>query len=627
MATTLGFRRFLATILAAAGLAAGETAKAGGNWMPMLPDQDFYDFQLFAPPDLDEYGIWEDADDGIFFEYNRLYWAITVPRVTGVGTTPEGNSIIPTNPISPYTIVDLNNAFLTYSQEFPIIVSFQEGNGAPTSTELNLAAPQATLIEVGADPLRYSLNTSWMRTKMSWGNRYEGGWSYDGSGVKFAYFQLNSQSQDYGMVNEFAASSPTQQVTTEFDQESNAGVGDGGISTGGGATITSITIETTSDSPPPDHLITQQLYQTNETTMQGGSAALTIQRELGRLKGSSRATFALGPRFLQFAERYQLNYASYQNSFNTAFGGTTTGAGGTGAGGTGGGGTGGGGTGGGGTGAGGTGGGVTPLAGSNNGTFGVTGAAGNVFDSSLGGAGQLGIVTGNLPSTLTGEGPGSLLQTAAWETYTDNNIVGPELGVMFEGHQGRWTWRIGGTFTAGFNWQNNLYRGANLPNNLGADYLRTNFAGAGLTTVNVTAASGAASSVSTVQVPPGPLVTQIFPTGQVNTTNNAEHRFAFTPIGEWRLGTQYRVSQAIMLNFGYTGMWLSQIARASSNTGYETVRERVNRVALVPDPNDPTKKVYAVVPAVAEYNRTVPQNGGNEYVFTNGIDFGIEVKY
>ena len=41
MATTLGFRRFLATILAAAGLAAGHTAKAGGNWMPLLPDQDF----------------------------------------------------------------------------------------------------------------------------------------------------------------------------------------------------------------------------------------------------------------------------------------------------------------------------------------------------------------------------------------------------------------------------------------------------------------------------------------------------------------------------------------------------------------------------------------------------------
>ena len=87
MATTLGFRRFLATILAAAGLAAGHTAKAGGNWMPLLPDQDFYDFQLFAPPDLDEYGIYQEAHDGLFFSYDRLYMGITPPRFVPVGNT------------------------------------------------------------------------------------------------------------------------------------------------------------------------------------------------------------------------------------------------------------------------------------------------------------------------------------------------------------------------------------------------------------------------------------------------------------------------------------------------------------------------------------------------------------
>ena len=29
------------------------------DWMPMLPDQDFYDFQLFAPPDLGSYNMYE----------------------------------------------------------------------------------------------------------------------------------------------------------------------------------------------------------------------------------------------------------------------------------------------------------------------------------------------------------------------------------------------------------------------------------------------------------------------------------------------------------------------------------------------------------------------------------------
>ena len=28
------------------------------DWMPMLPDQDFYDFQLFAPPDLGSYNMY-----------------------------------------------------------------------------------------------------------------------------------------------------------------------------------------------------------------------------------------------------------------------------------------------------------------------------------------------------------------------------------------------------------------------------------------------------------------------------------------------------------------------------------------------------------------------------------------
>ena len=117
----------------------------------------------------------------------------------------------------------------------------------------------------------------------------------------------------------------------------------------------------------------------------------------------------------------------------------------------------------------------------------ITGPGGDVqqtFTSSLGGAGMLGITTGDLPSTITGDGPGSIFQTAQWDTFTSNNMVGPEFGMMFEGSQGAWDWYAGGSFTAGFNWQNNIYKGANLPQNLGADYLRTNFAGGGVTTIN-----------------------------------------------------------------------------------------------------------------------------------------------
>ena len=255
-------------------------------------------------------------------------------------------------------------------------------------------------------------------------------------------------------------------------------------------------------------------------------------------------------------------------------------------------------------------------------------------------------------------------------------MVGPEFGLMLEGSQGRWDWYAGGSMTAGFNWHNNIYRGANLPQNTGADYLRTNFAGGGVTTIAFSAPSTGDSSVSTVTVPTSPLITQIFPTGQSNTTNSAEHRFVFSPIGEWRLCGKFRVSKSISLNFGYTGMWLSQIARASSNTSFATVtrltaRATSNQTATVSGgtvtdpgqtavvnpnnalvrfvPNSTTTKLpdgfrYVTPTTVvggttvpnpeqyvqfnnSVYTQQVPSDGGNEYVFTNGIDFGLEVKF
>ena len=72
MAITLAKKRLAGLLLAAAWLwAAASAVRAGQNWMPMLPDQDFYDFQIFAPPDLQEYAIRPDPQEGIFFSYDR----------------------------------------------------------------------------------------------------------------------------------------------------------------------------------------------------------------------------------------------------------------------------------------------------------------------------------------------------------------------------------------------------------------------------------------------------------------------------------------------------------------------------------------------------------------------------
>ena len=67
------------------------------DWLPMLPDQDFYDFQLFAPPDLGSYNMYERDDDGVYFKYDRLFWGITIPRTVRTGETPQGVPIIPKN--------------------------------------------------------------------------------------------------------------------------------------------------------------------------------------------------------------------------------------------------------------------------------------------------------------------------------------------------------------------------------------------------------------------------------------------------------------------------------------------------------------------------------------------------
>ena len=296
MATNKQFPRLRALIFKAAASASMALAVAvaalmptgavrASDWMPLLPDQDFYDFQLFAPPDLGSYNIWRRDDDGIYFNYDRLYWVITMPRTVSVGTTPTGQNIIPSQPISPFTVTDLNNDYLQFAESNPIIVQ-QTTDGVSTTTSLENISSNTTVFEIGSDPLRLDLNTSWMRTKMTWGNRYEGGWSYGGRGVNISYFQIGKQEQGFGTSNEFAVNSPTQTFTfTNNTSGGGAGAGGGGGGTGGSSQI-NVSLETTTDSPQPDHLITQNLLQKNATEMQ--SADELLEAFLERVKYYSK---------------------------------------------------------------------------------------------------------------------------------------------------------------------------------------------------------------------------------------------------------------------------------------------------------------------------------------------------
>jgi hypothetical protein len=283
MATTLGLKRFLAAILAAAVAipAAATVARAGGNWMPLLPDQDFYDFQLFAPPDLHEYSIRQSPREGLFFNYDRTYWAFTVPPSKPI----LNDFFIPVQPLSPFAVAQLNNNLI------------------------EAGYPGSGLYVFGSDALRLDLNTNWMRTTMAWGNRFEGGWVYDDYGMLFNYYDTGPQSQSFTTLNEFAVNSPT----TNFSQQIAAG---GGF-IGGNVLIVS-TIESTS--PPPDHLISQNLTQVNSTELWSTGFAWTVRRNLSSA-GSGQLNslrLSLGPKFLQVADRYSIDYTSLQYPFPQA---------------------------------------------------------------------------------------------------------------------------------------------------------------------------------------------------------------------------------------------------------------------------------------------------------------------
>lgn len=60
---------------------------APGHWTPFAPVDTDPDFRWFAEPDLSEYGSDRpDANEGFFFQYDRLIWAFTRPKKTDVGS-------------------------------------------------------------------------------------------------------------------------------------------------------------------------------------------------------------------------------------------------------------------------------------------------------------------------------------------------------------------------------------------------------------------------------------------------------------------------------------------------------------------------------------------------------------
>ncbi len=500
MATTQRLRRLAAILTALTGLVGGTPTLAGGNWMPLLPDQDFYDFQLFAPPDLQEYAVRPQPRDGIFFNYDRLYWGLTPPPVTGVGN----RDFFVTEVLNPDMLARLNN-----EQPSGLVPPF---------------------ILYGTPEARFDLNTSWMMTQMSWGNRYEVGWIYDEKGFAVRYWGIQNQSQDFVTTNEFAVNTPTQTLSTDIVEPDILAPG-------------FVTVTLDNVSPAPDHLISQRFAQRNNTELQSVSVATLTRRLVGR---TTPVTFSLAGRFIQLADRYSIDYDSNEYPF---------------------------------------------------------------------------------PDSVTRPDP-IPLQHGEWDSRAYNNMVGPELGINLEKTAGRWTFGFDFRFTPAVNWQNNLYRGSNFPVFMAADYVRSD-----IESTEVTVIPGEGGTVRTENT--NPFLYQVYQTKQTNATNSADHDVVFSPIGEWTLESKFRVSQSVLLRVGYTGTWMAGISRASSNTRYQTKPELV-RVLQLNDPTRPPQtnsqlpnyNPWVARDRVVEYTTLRPnQTVDNAYVFTNGLNMGVEISY
>ena len=133
--------------------------------------------------------------------------------------------------------------------------------------------------------------------------------------------------------------------------------------------------------------------------------------------------------------------------------------------------------------------------------------------------------------SVTPTGWANYMAGSYWETSVENHIVGPQVGVRWRKTRGRWTFNTEGRFVAGYN--NQIF------------YQRAGI-GESIQTGALYNPSDAAASVST----------------------HSANENAFSPMTELRAEIEYKITSAISLRAGWTGMWVGNVARASNTVEY-----------------------------------------------------------
>ncbi len=155
--------------------------------------------------------------------------------------------------------------------------------------------------------------------------------------------------------------------------------------------------------------------------------------------------------------------------------------------------------------------------------------------------------------------PGSILADSHWWADAENHIVGPQLGVRWFKQVRRLTLSSEARFFAGINTQN-LQQAGMLGTKLDEDFPAEDATLIG------------ANSVT--DFPFEPLT--MGPTGFNHCSTETE----WSPSAELRIDLQYKLTRAIHIRGGWTGMWLTGIARASNLVDYTLTEDRIMGIDL-----------------------------------------------
>jgi hypothetical protein len=159
--------------------------------------------------------------------------------------------------------------------------------------------------------------------------------------------------------------------------------------------------------------------------------------------------------------------------------------------------------------------------------------------------------------------PANGLGDSNWNTWTENHVVGPQVGIRWFRKTSRWTWSTEGRFFAGFNSQTVKLKGE-LGSNLDPE-------NAGLLEIQ--------------HMPP-------------SAFDHSRNFHEWSPAAELRLDLRYQLTRSISAAVGWTGLWIDGIARSPSMIDYSLGQDNVMGIT---DEN-------------------------HEDVFTHGLSFRVELN-